>query len=188
MNKVFILLFSLSTSVFAQVDLPKDSNGKIAYEEIVKVDSASPSLLLKIAKEWINKNFAQTEKSIRYDSNSVSAKGVFLVYTKGAISKEIHGAIRYNVRIEVKNNKYKYRFSDFVFEYYKINRNYQYLPTGQEKPLEEEKFIGWEKPWENHKRETNSRISNLIQSLKVDMVKKDKIEQKKDNLGKKEEW
>ncbi|MFL5729424.1 MAG: hypothetical protein ACJ75J_08040, partial [Cytophagaceae bacterium] len=113
---------------------------------------------------------------------------VFLVYTKGAISKEIHGAIRYSVKIEVKNNKYKYRFSDFVFEYYKINRNYQYLPTGQEKPLEEEKFTGWDNAWENHKKETYSRITSLIKSLKSDMGKKEKIEQKKEPVGKKEEW
>jgi hypothetical protein len=188
MNKALILLLLLSTSLYAQVDLPKDSNGKITYEEIVKADSISQTVLLKNAKAWIARNFAQTEKSIRSDSNSVKAKGVFLVYVKGAISKEIHGAIRYNVSIEVKDNKYKYRFSEFVFEYYKINRNYQYLPTGQEKPLEEEKFEGWEKPWENHKKETNSRISNLIQSLKAEMIKKEKIEQKKDPLGKKEEW
>jgi hypothetical protein len=188
MNKMLILLLFLSASAFAQVELPKDDKGKITFEEIISSDSLPSSLLLKNAKAWVMKNYAQTEKSIRTDSNSVSAKGVFLVYTKGAISKEIHGAIRYTVKIEVKNNKYKYRFSDFVFEYYKINRNYQYLPTGQEKPLEEEKFAGWQSAWENHKKETYNRIASQIKSLKSDMGKKEKIEQKKEPLGKKEEW
>jgi hypothetical protein len=188
MYKIFILSILLSTTAIAQDDLPRDEYGKIVFEEIIKVDSMPASLLLKNAKAWINKNYSQTVKSIKSDSNSVSAKGVFLVYTRGGISKEIHGAIRYNVRIMVKNNKYQYRFSDFVFEYYKINRNYQYVPTGQEKPLEVEKFTGWEPAWKNHKKETNNRINNLIGSLKSEMTKKAKIEQKKENIGKKEEW
>ena len=188
MNKIFFLFILLSASALAQDNLPRDENGKIVFEEIVKTDSMPASLLLKNAKTWINKNFAQTVKSIRSDSNSASAKGVFLVYTRGGISKEIHGAIRYNVTIQVKKNKYQYRFSDFVFEYYKINRNYQYVPTGQEKPLEIEKFAGWQPAWQNHKKETNNRINNLIGSLKSEMSKKLKIEQKKENIGKKEEW
>jgi hypothetical protein len=188
MYKVFILFILISASAVAQDNLPRDENGKIVFEEIVKVDSMPASSLLSNAKTWIRKIYSQTEKSIRYDSNSVSAKGLFLVYTKGGISKEIHGAIRYNVRIMVKNNKYQYRFSDFVFEYYKINRNYQYVPTGQEKPLEAEKFTGWEPAWKNHKKETLNRITNLISSLKSEMPRKAKIEQKKENTVKKEEW
>jgi hypothetical protein len=188
MYKIFILLILLSASTFAQDNLPRDENGKIVFEEIVKVDSMPASLLLRNAKAWILKNYVQSEKSIKFDTNSASAKGLFLVYTKGGISKEIHGAIRYNVRILVKNNKYQYRFSDFVFEYYKINRNYQYVPTGQEKPLEAEKFPGWEPTWQNHKKETYNRISNHIQNLKAEMIKKAKNEQKKENIGKKEEW
>jgi hypothetical protein len=185
---MFILFMLLSASAIAQDDLPRDEYGKIVFEEIVKVDSMPASLLLKNAKAWVNKNYVQSEKSIKFDSNAVKAKGLFLVYTKGGISKEIHGAIRYNVSILVKNNKYQYRFSDFVFEYYKINRNYQYVPTGQEKPLEVEKFTGWEPAWRNHKKETNNRIHNHIVSLKSEMAKRTKIEQKKENIGKKEEW
>jgi hypothetical protein len=188
MYKIFLLFILLSTYSIAQDNLPRDENGKIVFEEIVKVDSMPASLLLKNAKAWVLKSYVQSEKSIKFDSNSASAKGLFLVYTKGGISKEIHGAIRYNVTIKVKNNKYQYRFSDFVFEYYKINRNYQYVPTGQEKPLEVEKFPGWDPAWKNHKRETYSRINNHIQSLKSDMGKRSKIEQKKENIGKKEEW
>jgi hypothetical protein len=188
MHKLFILFIILSASALAQDNLPRDENGKIVFEEIIKLDSMPASLLLKNAKAWIQKSYVQSEKSIKCDSNSVSAKGLFLVYTKGGISKEIHGAIRYNVTIQVKNNKYQYRFSDFVFEYYKINRNYQYVPTGQEKPLEVEKFTGWDPAWQNHKKETNNRILNHIQSLKSEMAKRSKIEQKKENIGKKEEW
>jgi hypothetical protein len=187
MKNFGIIFLLLSFPSLAQV-LPKGEDGKITYEEIVKADSIPQAVLYKNAKEWTYRIYTQTEKSIRCDTNSISVKGHYLVYTRGGVSKEIHGAIRYNLTIEIKGSKYRYKFSDFVFEYYKQNRNYQYLPTGKEKPLEDENFPAWEKAWENHKKETNEKITHIISTLKTDMRKKDKIGQNKANMVKKEEW
>jgi hypothetical protein len=100
---------------------------------------------------------------------------MFLVYTKGMVSKEIHGDIRFKVRIDIKSNKYRYQFYDFVFEYYKQNRQYQYVPTGKKKPLEDTKFPGWEKPWSRYKQETLIKINNYIASLKATMNYKEPV-------------
>jgi hypothetical protein len=89
-----------------------------------------------------------------------------MVYNKGVVSKEPHGRIRFNVQLDIKPNKYRYSFSDFVFEYYKINREYKFTPTGKEKPLEEPKASGWQKLWNKHKGTTNKEIQNYIASLK----------------------
>jgi hypothetical protein len=188
MKTLPIIFFILSFSAFAQVTLPKGEDGKITFEEIVRADSVPKTVLYKNAKAWAYRIYKQTEKSIQCDSNSISLKGHYLVYTRGGVSKEIHGAIRYKLTIEIKDNKYKYKFSDFVFEYYKQNRNYQYVPTGKEKPLEDENFPAWEKAWENHKKEVNEKIPHIIASLKTDMRRKDKIGQSKENIIKKEEW
>jgi hypothetical protein len=188
MKNLSIIFLFLSFTSFAQVNLPKGEDGKITFEEIVRVDSVPKAVLYKNAKEWVYRIYKQTEKSIRCDSNLISAKGHYLVYTRGGVSKEIHGAIRYDLTIDIKDNKYKYKFTNFVFEYYKQNRNYQYVPTGKEKPLEDEKFPAWEKPWENHKKEVNEKIPHIISTLKTDMRKKDKTGQNKGNMVKKEEW
>jgi hypothetical protein len=188
MKKLTIIFLLLSLSSFGQVNLPRGEDGKITYEEIVRADSIPKAVLYKNAKEWTYRIYKQTEKSIRCDSNTISVKGHYLVYTRGGVSKEIHGAIRYNLTIEVKDNKYKYKFSDFIFEYYKQNRNYQYVPTGKEKPLEDENFPAWEKAWENHKKELNEKIPHIISTLKSDIRKRDKTAQNKGSILKKEEW
>jgi hypothetical protein len=167
---VITTLFHLTT-VFAQIDLPKDQNGKITYTDIVVDSSASAPQLYTQAKNWIYKHHQSTSKSIVLDSanGTLTAKGYYLVYNKGIVSKQVHGAIRYNVLIEVKDHKYRYTFTDFVFEYYHQNRNYQYVPTGKEKPLEDEKFPGFQKSWDSHKLENDRLIKNQIGSLKSAM-------------------
>ncbi|WP_028982151.1 DUF4468 domain-containing protein [Sporocytophaga myxococcoides] len=167
---ITITLLSFKAS-FAQDNLPKDQNGKITYTDIIVDSGASVQQLYIQAKNWIYKHHQSTSKSIELDSaeGKVMAKGYYLVYNKGVVSKQVHGAIKYNVLIEVKDNKYRYNFSDFVFEYYKQNRNYQYVPSGKEKPLEEEKFAGFQKSWDNHKSDNDKLIKNQINSLKSAM-------------------
>jgi hypothetical protein len=188
----FLILFILILSFYdamPQSILPLDETSqKITFEEIVKVDSTPSLLLYSNAEKWMNKYF-KLEKSLQHldpGSGQLENEGRFLVYTKG-ISKEIHGAIRFKVIVEIKENKYRYRFTDFVFEYYKQNRQYKYVPTGKEKPLEDKKFPGWEKPWIKHKAETQERIYEYISSLKSAMAFKE-IPAKAREVKKKEEW
>ena len=173
---ITITLLSFKTT-FAQNNLPKDSNGKITYTDIIIDSGASAQQLYVQAKNWINKHHKSTSKSIEFDSvaGKLTAKGYYLVYSKGVVSKQVHGAIRYNVLIEVKDNKYRYSFSDFVFEYYQQNRNYQYVPTGKEKPLEEEKFAGFQKSWDNHKLDNDKLIKSQISSLKSAMKRIEEV-------------
>lgn len=183
-------LFLLQHIASAQSLLPvDDSTKKVTFEEIVKVDSTSLMTLQSNAEAWIQKNLKSDNSEIRLDSNGgrLSSEGKFFVYTKGIASKEIHGAIRFKLTIETKPNKYRYRFSDFVFEYYKQNRQFKYVPTGKEKPLEDPKFPGWEKPWVRYKKETAGKINTYISSLKEAMIYKKELAEKKP-VVKKEEW
>jgi hypothetical protein len=188
---IFLFVCHLSLlHVSAQSYLPiDDSTKKIVFEEIVKIDSTPCLTLQTNAESWMDKNFKSPNAVIRFDGGEgfIQSEGSFLVYTKGMVSKEIHGAIRFKVTIHTKPNKYRYVFSDFIFEYYKQNRQYQYVPTGKVKPLEDKKFPGWEKPWLKYKRETLQKVNAYIASLKVAMVyKKDTAEKKP--VVKKEQW
>ena len=100
----------------------------------------------------------------------LSGTNFFSVYQKGIVSKQIHGKIDYKVVLEIKNFKYRYTFSDFVFHYYKQDRTYKMVPTGKTKSLNEKKAAGWQKTWARHKSYTTQLITNLANSLKAQMA------------------
>ena len=183
---IFNLLFSIT--VYSQVTLPIDSStGKICFEEIIKLDSISLKVIHVNAEAWIRQNFKSDKLTIKLIEKEgfLNSESRFKVYTKGIISKEIHGTIRFSIEITTKENKYRYRFTNFVFEYYKQNRELKYVPTGKQKPLEDNKFTGWEVPWMRYKKETNEKIIKYIASLKEAMVPKIVVDKK---VIKKEEW
>lgn len=184
----FSLLLTLSSACYAQALLPvDDETRKITFEEIVKLDSVPADKLYQYADVWMSQNFKNKDMVTQFDlaSGYLQSQGRFKVYTKGGISKTIHGTIRYDVSIDIKSGKYKYKFTNFVFEYYKQDKQYKYVPTGKEKPLEDPKFPGWERPWARYKRETAVNINNYILSLKAAMAYKEAPPKPK---IKKEDW
>lgn len=187
---MFASIFHFCFASNAQEILPvDDSTKRITFEAIVKVDSTPVMTLQAKGEDWMRRNFKSENSTAQSDAISgyIQSEGSFFVYTKGMVSKEIHGAIRFKVSIDVKANKYRYKFYDFVFAYYKQNRQYQYVPTGKVKPLEDKKFPGWEKPWQRYKNETYVKINAYISSLNTAMIYKKPVEEKKP-VVKKEQW
>ncbi len=153
------LLIIASVSYFttnAQVVMPKDEEGKITYLEVLSMDSIPGDTVFNRIVSWVKYTYPQSKSTIDTINKALATRGRFLVYTNPGVLKEIHGAIRYDLKIELKENRYRYTFTNFVFEYYKQDRNYKYVPTGQTKALEEEKFAGWQTPWEKHKNNTET--------------------------------
>ncbi len=170
---------------------PIDSTSKkILYTNVEIIDSVPTAQLYKNAEMWMSKNF---KSPTNYDTQFNLKEGFikcntsYLVYTKGMMSKEIHGRISYDIMIEIKEKKYRYTFTNFVFEYYKQNRQYQYEPTGRIKPLEEPKYPGWQPVWNKHKIQANNTVQQLIVSLKLAMKQTQFVEEKKMEK-KKTEW
>lgn len=149
----------------AQVVLPRDEAGKITYLDVVKKDSIPADTLFSRMKQWIKFTYPKSKMTIDSVSRRAITRGRFLVYTNPGVLKEIHGAIRYDVSVELKENRYRYTFTNFVFEYYKQDRNYKFVPTGKEKPLEDEKFQGWQAAWEKHKNNTDAHVKEKIADL-----------------------
>jgi hypothetical protein len=150
----------------AWAQLPTDQNGKITYVEIIK-DSIQTDSLSKWIGQWMGERY--TQFPIEKDSNGsyFSTKGRFLVYVKEGIFKQIHGAIHYSVKVEIRENRYRYIFTGFVFEYYQQERaDLLYHPNGKEKPLEEKEFKGSQKLWDRHKVTTDQHVKKMIASLK----------------------
>ena len=183
------LLFNIAFTVVSQDEiLPLDGNGRYEFMEVVDARDFDSLLLLNNAeaflKDYINKN---QKKTLHRDDDegNVTARSSFLVYKKGSLGKHVDGAIEYSLKIEVKDQRYRYTLSEFYFQEYQRDRYGKFQPvSGKVKPLESavSKLNEWQ--WEEHKETVDEKMMELISALKVDMLKvhgKEKEKKKKDN-------
>ena len=178
-------------STFAQSLLPLDEHKKIQFVEVVKVDSLDGQILYAHAKSWLlTSGYHITSSPQDSLSGKLIATNDIAVYARGYMFKKLHGKIVYTTIIEVKENKYRYTFNNFVFHYYKEDRSHEMVPSGKTKALEDQKASGWQSLWENHQKHTFTTISHNIASLKTSMMAKPEIKKepavasKKENLEK----
>lgn len=156
----------------------KDENGKIIFLDVVAGDSIpGRDLLWENAKIWLKsilneKGDKITEEQFLY--GTIEASVSYLVYIESMVSKYPHGKISYKVAIEVKEKKYRYSFSDFVFqEYQQDKKDMKYYPVaGRYKPLENEKFGGHQGAWESHRYNLKKKIEEQIKYLKSEIKSK----------------
>jgi hypothetical protein len=164
-NLFCILLLIISGSVQAQI-LPLDEQGKVTFYEVVKEDSLKADLLYTNAKSWLQ-SLGYTLTEMDSVGGRLVANNAFPVYDKGYVTKKMHGKVGYQLSIEIKDGKYRYWFTDFVFAYYKEDRTYRLVPTGKTKALEETTASGWQHLWGNHRKNTLLMVENLIGQMKT---------------------
>ncbi len=151
---------------YAQATLPMEG-GKVLFYDVVPVDSLSKDILHQNARRCLTEHaFAEVADSVTTEGYTLTSTGKFPVYATGYASKKQNGVITYTLHIDIKEKKYRYRFTDFVFHYYRENRNYQFVPTGKTKPLEDSTASGWQKTWESNKKTTQTSVSTLVRDLK----------------------
>jgi len=160
---------------FGQIKFQKDQDGKIIFYEEVKADTVSRDTLWKNARIWIKSILNEKGDKItdeQYLYGTIEASTSFMVHTSSMISKIPHGKIYYDVSIDVKDQKYRYTFSNFRFQYYKQDRkDLKYYPVhNQFKALEVEKFGGYQNAWNDHKYELKRRIESQIANLKRTII------------------
>ena len=159
----FFILFLLlnASAIFCQ-----ESVNEFVISEIVKLDSADSASLLKKGDEWFN---SVGFKNIENKQGKLSGTSEYYVYQRGVVSNQIHGKISYTAEVEVKNNKYRYTFKNFIYHYHKQDRYGKMVPTGKTKPLSELKAEGWQNTWDKHKAYSKKQINILIASLNETM-------------------
>jgi hypothetical protein len=173
MKNIFLLatLFLLSCKFcFAQEEFK--------FSEIVKTDSLKAEVLSSKGKAWIiSHKFSNVDTS---SASGFKGDSWYRVYQKGVVSKQMHGTITYKLLLEIKDNKYRYTFTDFVFHYHKQDRNLVMVPTGKTKSLNDPKAEGWQKTWEKHKAYSKKQMEVLIADLKKSMEEPQKAIIKKE--------
>lgn len=166
------LLLSFCLPANAQAILPVDENNKISFAAVVETDSLTKEQLHGNLENWlINGGYTIESNELDAQIRKIVATNDFEVFAKGYVSKKIHGKISYTLTIEIKDYKYCYNFSNFIFHYYKESRNYAMIPTGETKPLEEQKAPAWQTLWEAHKKLTKTTIEQEIVRKRIKMAK-----------------
>lgn len=118
------LLFS--SGALAQKDsLAFDENNKYIYYKTVDqpgfiADSLYSRGLYFLTKAYPKKvlKLAKADK----DGNALTGTGIFLVNKKGLMGNSEGGELSYTLKVEVKDGKYRYWLTDFVYQPYQRNR------------------------------------------------------------------
>ncbi len=73
--------------------------------------------------------------------------------------------------MQVKDFKYRYQFTNFVFYPYNRDRYGKFkINKWKSKPLEDPLYPGDQKKWDKHKASTNEKVNELIADLAISML------------------
>lgn len=169
-----IIVFTPMISTCQDTKFPIDSlTGKIRYSDVINVENASSNELYLRAKAWFAHSFNSAQNVIQFDdkeSGKIIGKGLFSVRTVTLGSHDA-GNIKFTIEIQVKDGKYKYIITDIWHE----PGSSSIVSPGDltlEKPGGGIMTMGMQN-WKGIKSQTDNKINNLIDSLKIAMSKKD---------------
>ena len=136
MKKLIILsLFALfAVPVFAQKDsLAFDENNKYIYYQVVEQPGIVADSLFNRAEYFFSKAYTQPAlnlNSVDKSEKTLNGSGGFLVSKKTLVTSHEDGLVAFKMHIGVKDGKYRYWLTDFVFNPYQRNRynNYESIP------------------------------------------------------------
>ncbi|HEV8511675.1 MAG TPA: DUF4468 domain-containing protein [Cyclobacteriaceae bacterium] len=187
--KTFFLIVVLGLSLKTNCEGQSATVGVMDFSNVVVADSLSKELLFRNALSWVN---TLNDKTVLSQKDSIQGKvegeSSYLVYTQQAgILKKLSGRVSYKIFIEVKDNKYRYHFSNFMFHYYKQDRNYNMVETGKVKSMNEQSATGWQKLWDSHRVTTQNKMKEYGKQLEIKMIEKPETPSEK-VIAKKVEW
>lgn len=125
LSAFFVLLFSVSA--FAQKDsLALDEHNKYIYYKTAEQPGAVADTLYYRALSFLTKAYTKKElKLVKADKggNALNGAGVIVINKRNFFGGSSEGGeLAYTIKIEVKDNKYRYWLTDFVYQPYQRNR------------------------------------------------------------------
>lgn len=185
-QSLLMLMVLVATMAMAQ----PSSSAKVEFADVVAVTALTKDMLFQNAKRY-TQSLKREEETFRVTSvdslnGKVTGESTYYVYSQSGLFKKISGTITYHISLEVKDNKYRYLFSDFVFAYYKQDRTYNMVPTGKKKSLDDLVASGWQKLWNSHHTFTTNKMKRNISQLALIMA--ENPIQKEAEVVKKIEW
>ncbi|MCK5101427.1 MAG: DUF4468 domain-containing protein [Cyclobacteriaceae bacterium] len=187
---VFLIISTFYYSLTQDTQFPIDDLGKYTITEVVELHGIDKDKLFLNGQKFMKKvkvlNSKKKYYKIEKDNYTITNKGSFYVYRIGSVKKGIGGAVEYDIDLEIKDGKYRYTITNFIFNEYQRNRYGKYEPVkGKFIPLEMEVSSINKKEWEKHKQVVFEKSLELIQNLYSEMIyaeeKKNKKVKKDDN-------
>jgi len=132
-------------------------DGLIVYSDVVQVDSILKDELYNKAKRWIVDTFNSGKDVLQLDSKEngeIITKGYFSAYWKISSVYVQDVKVWQTLRIQVKDNRFKYELYDFRLKYYVNN-------TGDVDSSLEEWITNWDKPLADQPRAARSMIPGI---------------------------
>ena len=192
MYKFSVIIFiAITSNSFGQnVEFPIDQTGKYSFTDIVDLKGMSKDQLFKNGEIFIKAIKVLHSNTKLYSADKVNYqifnRGSFYVYRLGSLKKAIAGAVEYDITLELKNDKYRYTISNFLFNEYKKNRYGKSEPIkGKYIPLEREASSWNKKEWEKQKEVVFEKTEELIVNLNGEMIYAEKNNKKQ---KKEKEW
>jgi hypothetical protein len=136
---IIILVFiTLAKVAPAQQDLLSfDEHNKYIYYQVVDMPGFPADTLRIRGLSFIKKVFPKIKMKSAPADNNLNGEGKFPIYSGVIVMKHQGGEITYSMNIEIKDEKYRYWLTGFVFTPYKRDRYDNFVPEpGLETPLE----------------------------------------------------
>lgn len=167
MKKTLLLIFCVlikSITASAQSDsLAMDENNKYIYYQVVTQANTPADSLYKRALVFVKKAYPAAKLKFKDEDKAgatINATGGVLVKKKSMIAMHEDASIDFKLVIEVKDNRYRFWFTDFKLVPYQRDRFANFVPVlGKDEPLE----TGLPKL---NKKDADGYTSILLASLK----------------------
>ena len=151
--------------------LQLDEANKYVYYQIVDKKGVAADTLYERGSYFI-KVANPKNKLKKVVANTIVTKGKFLVYSGSSLAKKEAGEISYTLHIETKDQKYRYKLSDFVFTPYTRDRFDNMVPMpGIEVPIEKLASKYSQKEADNYLNQTGMFCQATSRRLKQYMDK-----------------
>lgn len=170
-----IIISTFLISFQKELLFPVDENGKYIFQEVVELPGMKEDLLFENAEKFLKKVKVMKSRKkyllLDKDNHSLTSKGSFYVYQRGSIKNSIAGAVEYDIKLEIKEGRYRYTITNYLFNEFKRNRYGKFEPIkGKYMPLELPVSNLNEKEWENHREVVYNKTQELIQNLYGEMI------------------
>jgi hypothetical protein len=172
MKKLLISISIVLTSILAhaQTVFPmNEENGKIEYSKVISVPETGQAQLFERANIWMSNAIVSSKAAIEYsnsETGKVLAKPNVDLYDNIGRFKAI-GQTNFTIQIDCRDNRYRCTITDLRHKFADSPNSPGDLRKISHKPL------AYKKVWVAIKRETNSEILGIIESLEKAMTTKE---------------
>lgn len=181
MKRIFIplaIVLIISFTANGQIidEIPIDENGKINFNDVVKVDSVSSKELYVRAKQFFVNIFKSANDVVQMDdkeSGIIVGKGFNDIYIK-ILANPVAIQMWYSIKIQCKDGRYKYEIYDINFKSY--SSQYAASSSSPAEPTFDKKTY-YKKNGEprdvneKYKIEMTKSVESLVNSIKTEMNK-----------------